>query len=756
MRTILISILAILVWPYAIRAQVNPPQRVLATPANAELNKPQQQKIQVFKHSVVLEKNTNGPNTTLENTNLNGNQGAILIVTPNSANASNPNPVGVGYVGQKWVISNLNGANMPAKMEFNVLYAQAAGENVFVHTANANNITRENPHITTLNHHQLNGKPNARILVTQRVVNRVQSNSHPVAVRYVGGLWQIFNIDRSPIPLNSQFNICLDERTELIKITAPRGNQGPIGSASTKGKQNNLVFITPNWEANNPVSQLPVAVKYIADDWTVVNPNTSSMPSGAGFHVLSVAPALGRMVYRMELNREQFNKPGTGTTTGKQDSTTAVSSTLEDLERKGPKNVNDYEWRNYIGTDYPFDAAYPLINLYNKFYGDANPQSGYFYCLPNSYNLNWSSASGYSLYIKYLSSNAGEKGMATVTAELTPNIFYNDRTMAEKLLKAILKKHPARPFVDLTSPSLSEPPRVSIEGISEIGIDPKDIHVTTPSNLAEPITISWTMQSVEFLMIALFQNVGLSGNLILKPDGDDMSEQSVPFNIKLNDPGTFGKFELDPATWRSTPWVNFTPYPVILKNFHILKSNRSGSPAFSVYTWQAGNMEVPPGSQVQFDAATVPAWVDNHPSIQRIWLEYEIGACHSCDEGIENDLIGGTKGTRSRQIAFDVFDPISYTGAKMIKIKVRALQADPNTRTKMDLPTLSITADDTTLNGGTIYVPEGSKPEFEFYLQIIMPDGTIYESDFWELSNDPDTNIIGQAMIRRMVSSFKK
>ena len=92
----------------------------------------------------------------------------------------------------------------------------------------------------------------------------------------------------------------------------------------------------------------------------------------------------------------------------------------------------------------------------------------------------------------------------------------------------------------------------------------------------------------------------------------------------------------------------------------------------------------------------------------------------------------------------------------MVKVKIRSVQADPNTRSKMDLPTLTITSDGETLDGGTIYVPEGSKPEFEYFLQIIMPDGTIYEADTWEVSNDPDTNILGQALIKRIVSSFTK
>ncbi|HJW30544.1 MAG TPA: hypothetical protein VJ508_15030, partial [Saprospiraceae bacterium] len=431
----------------------------------------------------------------------------------------------------------------------------------------------------------------------------------------------------------------------------------------------------------------------------------------------------------------------------------------EELKREGPNNVSTIEWKNLIGGDYTFPTSYPLVNIYYQIYGDANPQSGFYYYLPNSYNLRWSPVTGYALYIKFLSSTSGNKGEATVTAELTPNISNNDLAMAGELLRAKLEQSPPAQYVDvlsLVAAPLAGPPKVSINQVSSFGIDPKDISVTRPSNLAEPITINWKMSNVENLMTALFENVGLSGNLFLQPLGDNMPEISIPFNIKLNDQGTFGKFEMDPQTWRANAWTNTTPYPVILKNMHVMKAKTSEPKALTVYTWQAGNVEVPPGAQANIDATLVPAWIDQAASVKRIWMDYDVKSCNFCDDQVQNNLIGGAKGTRSRKISFDVFDAISYSGAKMIKLKVRSVQADPNTRSKMDLPTLTIHADDVTLDGGTIFVPEGSEPEFEYFIQLIMPDGTIYDSDYWEISKDPDTNIIGQALIKKMIKTFHK
>ncbi len=744
---------------------------------------------QVFRH-VADKNNTNGHITTLDHIAVNNSPGAILIISADygSSGPYNPHATGVWYAGNKWTIFNQDRAAMPENARFFVL-SVPKGENAFTHEA-APGVT--SGHVTTLSHPKLDNNQNARILVTQNYGPKGPYNAHPTGVYFAGGKWKIFNQDKAAIQPGAHFNVYIDERTELVTLAAPTGNWGKIGSSTTQGKSDNqAVFVTQNWLTSGPYNPHEVGVWYNRDDWSVFNQDRAAMPANAKFNVLTFqkgnaalmagsfrvrdnilvkpeyknttripgrAPgnttAGGNTNPGTQTNPGSTTNPGANTNPGTTPETPAPKP--EEMEREGPKNISTFEWKNYIGSEYAFPNSYPLVNIYYQVFGDANPKSGYYYYLPNSYNLNWSSVSGYSLYIKFLSSTSGAKGEATVTAELTPNISNADLAMAAALLQADLKNKPGASFTELVSAPLSQPPRVSINQISSFGIDPKDISVTTPSNLAEPITISWKMQNVENLMTALFENVGLSGNLFLAPAGENMPEISIPFNIKLNDQNTFGKFELDPSAMRSTPWVNYAPYPVVLKNMHIMKANKSGSKALSVYTWQAGNTTVPPGAQVRFDASSIPQWVDSHAGIQRIWLEYEPAACKYCDDKIENDLIGGAKGTRSRKLTFDAFDPLEYTGARMVKVKIRSVQADPNTRSKTDLPTLTINSDGQTLDGGTIYVPEGSKPEFEYYVQIIMPDGTIYEADAWEISNDPDTNIIGQALIKRLVSSFRK
>ena len=690
---------------------------------------------QAFKHTTT-KTNTNSHITTLDHVSVNNNPGAIIIVTHDyGEGVYNNNAIGVWYAGNKWRIFNQNRAAMPENSQFNVL-AVENGDNAFLHLASVGNTSG---HITTLDHPKLNNNANAKILVTARFGSIGNSyNPHPIGVYYARNKWRIFNQDMAAISENAQFNVYINEQTELITIATPRGNWGKIGSANTKGKKDFFVFATQNWLTLGPYNAHEIGVRYDQDDWAVYNEDQTAMPKNAKFNVL----AISNIFQYTPITGKGGNEP--------------PQPSPEEMERKGPRNISTFEWKNYIGSEYSFPNSYPLVNVYFQLYGDANLKSGYFYYLPKSYTLNRSSVNGYALYIRFLSSTSGSRGEAMVTAELTPNISNKDLVMAGKLLEADLKNKPGLQFIDLVSAPLSQPPRISINQISSFGIEENNVSVTRPSNMAEPITISWRMQNVENLMTALFETVGLRGNLFLTPVGENMPEISIPFNIKLNSQNTFGKFELNPLTWRSTPWVNYTPYPVILKNVHIIKTNKTGDNALTVYTWQTGNTEVPPGAQVNFDAADVPAWVDNHASIQRIWLEYEVGACKFCDDKVENDMIGGAKGSRSRNLTFDVFDPLSYTEARLIKLRIRSVQADPNTRSKVNLPTLTISTDNITLDGGTIYVPEGSRPEFEYSLQLIMPDGTIHESDSWEVSDDPDTNIIGQALIRRLVSSFIK
>jgi hypothetical protein len=91
----------------------------------------------------------------------------------------------------------------------------------------------------------------------------------------------------------------------------------------------------------------------------------------------------------------------------------------------------------------------------------------------------------------------------------------------------------------------------------------------------------------------------------------------------------------------------------------------------------------------------------------------------------------------------------------LIKIKLRSHQADPNGREKINLPTLTVDKDGTTLSGGQIFIPDGGSADYEYFIQVYTKDGTKYESDEWKKSDDLEL-VIGTSQIKDMISHFRE
>lgn len=429
-----------------------------------------------------------------------------------------------------------------------------------------------------------------------------------------------------------------------------------------------------------------------------------------------------------------------------------------DPERRGPANL-PFEILNQITSDHEFEANNGILNIFRKVYRDANPQSGYYYYLPAEYNLNWSEDSGeYAFYINFKGADEKGRGEAVITAELKPNISRKDLEIANQLLKLDIENNEVEKkygVKELVSMPLAAPPSISFSQISNYGVNPEDIIVRTPTDFLDPIVISWKMERVDDLMGALFNNVGLNGNITLEPDGQGMPAIEIPINLKIDDVKTFGRFELEAGSWRSEGWQNKTDYPLALKNFHVLKMKKVGN-AYKpyIYTWKMGNTEVPEKARVKFDAGLVPEWLDSNEDVERIWLEYSVKACMSCNKKVRNKILGGVASNQINNIEITTLSPLEFTGAQMMKIKIRSHQADPNGLRKVNLPTITLNADFQNLSGGQLFINEGEKPNFEYFIQLYMADGTKYESDGWLKSNELEI-VIGEKQIREMISRFR-
>ncbi len=423
----------------------------------------------------------------------------------------------------------------------------------------------------------------------------------------------------------------------------------------------------------------------------------------------------------------------------------------DEKKRNGPNGTFTYDIISKIGSpDHDF-TEYKLLSVANTLYQDDNPKSGYFYYYPAQYSLNWVEARQRDQYD--LNVNFGTDNRVTLTAILKPKLSIKDIRIAETLLKGSVPNDVE--VKELAVIPMSRTPEINFSNLGQFGVDEASISIRAPSDLTEPVQISFTTTRIDDLMNMFFNDIGLYGDVVIFPNGVGMPESiRIPFNLKIDDPRTYGRFELLGTNWRSKEdrWENKTDYPVILSSLHVLREERNGK--FQIYTWGLGDTEVPENSSANFlNINSVPTWLDRDPSVKRMWMDYTVKPCRSCDRKIRDDINEGVEGKSRETIEITILYPIEFTGAELIKLKVRSFQADPNNKEKVDLETLSIRQDGGDYQVGPLYVPIGDKPEFEYQIQVIMPDGTIHKSYQWKKVDGVDL-AVGESQIKEQIPHF--
>ncbi|MCA8953849.1 MAG: hypothetical protein KDE27_30330 [Planctomycetes bacterium] len=156
--------------------------------------------------AVASASNTSGAALFLSHPALNGNAAAVAFVQP-LVSAGNNHPVGLRSTLGAWQVINLDNAPMPAGARFQVVIAD---DNLpptfrwFRHPATPANSFGS---VTTLDHPDLNGRPDAHLVVTQKV--GTASNGHVIGVQYDAATqrWSIFNEDLAPVPFGAEFHV---------------------------------------------------------------------------------------------------------------------------------------------------------------------------------------------------------------------------------------------------------------------------------------------------------------------------------------------------------------------------------------------------------------------------------------------------------------------------------------------------------------------------------------------------------------------
>jgi hypothetical protein len=433
------------------------------------------------------------------------------------------------------------------------------------------------------------------------------------------------------------------------------------------------------------------------------------------------------------------------------------SEEAQDKERKGPASNKTFNINGQIASDYDFAPKdiENILNISNTIYRDANIKSGYYYYLPASYNLSWSEKTGqYDFNVKY--GTAGEEGLGetTITAILKPRLSRKELKLVKELLLQNLKGKPEAAYgiKEILPMPLAKSSGIDFTNLGQFDVEDRDISIRAPSDLTDPIYISFSTDKIDFFMEMLFNDIGLYGNVLIYPSGEGWTGPVPrPFNLKIDDPKTFGSFQLSAASWRKG-WQNKADFPVILSNFHVMRKETDGK--VKIYTWKVGDKEVPEKAKVKFDAGLVPTWIDRDPTILKIWMDYTIMPCSGCNRIVKEKIIGGTAGSRVKNIEFTILNPIEFTGAELIKINIRSYQADPNGLAKITLPTLNITHDGQTLSGGRLYFDVGEEAQFEYFIKVYMADGTLYKADRWVQSKDLEV-VLGSGLIKELISDFR-
>jgi hypothetical protein len=450
-----------------------------------------------------------------------------------------------------------------------------------------------------------------------------------------------------------------------------------------------------------------------------------------------------------KVSNQHFNKKtATSNPISDPDEPTSSDSEDEGTDPEGPSSFSTSLSENFR-FDYESLSTQDLSSISLDIFKDANSESGHFYYIPNQFALKWSESSGFGIQVNYLGASSGE---AIISAELSHGISQ----LEEELIRTLLEKQVTKsdPFAQLQALPYTSA-KLEIPALSLYGVSSSDISISIPHSSFASIHISWKMSKVDDFLAALFSGVGLSGNLVLNSTGP-LGSVNIPVNLKIDDPATFGKISLSQQNWRGDRWRNPFPYPVVVDAFHLFVDESSESqPLYRIYTWEAGDVEIPKGGAARFDSEKVPSWIDSYGKLKDIWLSYSIPSCDYCKSGIVQEIVGGTTGRRDRAIEIESINPIEFTGAKFIDVRLRSLQADPNGLIKKELETVRVESDFEVVTGGALYPPDGESPRFEYFLKIYMEDGRNYSSDRW-IEVEDHRLVIGTYQIGQSVSTFPK
>jgi len=245
-----------------------------------------------FQHLVTF----SSTRTTLDHPLLNGNPTAIIVVTQ-TVGPANPHPIDVFYNSTqlRWQIWNSDLAKMPLGSVFQVLVVDA--DSAFVHTTEPTNIL---VHLTLLDHPSLNGRPDARPIITVHAtvdsMGIATTTEENLGTWYDSftSRWTVFNQDTvAPMPEDLRINVFVpgDDEDTFLHVTDSGGTYLTVLDyyilrPAIASKQ--PVLVSQRWVG--VYNDHPIGLDR-AGSWWIYNVDAANLPLNAAFNVY-VAPIL--------------------------------------------------------------------------------------------------------------------------------------------------------------------------------------------------------------------------------------------------------------------------------------------------------------------------------------------------------------------------------------------------------------------------------------------------------------------------------
>lgn len=405
-----------------------------------------------------------------------------------------------------------------------------------------------------------------------------------------------------------------------------------------------------------------------------------------------------------------------------------------------------------------------VLEIDHQVYQDANPKTGLFYYVPKRYDLAWDPESQYAMTVIYgMAGQEAAEGEVYMAARLSAGVGTRELQVARQLLHAYIRRHAREdviPFKDLRPLPLARTSNVALFGgaHSDFTVASDKISVQGVSGLLSMMDLSWATDVRRLLNLEslLRTDAGIHGNVTFSAAGEEEFARSVPLDIAIATPDTFGRVVFD----RRTGWTNRTFYPIQLGRLHVLLINpargggiRKDEPV--VYTWDLGGPVVMPGAHVRWDAQWVPAWVDTHALVA--WVEYAVDAdCGSCDDRVLSaKFIPPAPATR--EVVFTTGDLFEATGAYRVSVHLRSPFLEPQRSRVLEPPPVVLTEDGTEYTIARLFLKdreftgEGAhQPFYEYRVEITMGDGRTFASPRWIPSRELD-RLLGSANLEEIV-----